>query len=425
MARSGDAGDVTPPLHRRTPIKRMTRRGFLGRAIVMSAAATGMAELLAACGDQLYTSGNLVIASPDHPVKWPLSKKHPIIDSGQKITPGGTLRLYNYADYIGPGVLKSFEKLYDVDVSVSTFNDTDEALTKIASGAVSYDIYFPSYDQIGTMVAADLLRPINHDYIPTVSNLWPQFHNPWYDRGWQYTVPYTTYTTGIAWRTDQVSEDVSQRDNPYDVLWDPQYKSQLAVIDDWHTAMAMVLLRDGITDINTGKKSDLDRLRDSLMDLNEATKPRVTITMYNDLAIGQYGLAQMWSGDIVNAQYYQPKGQSPDVFRYWFPQDGLGMVDNDLMVVLGGGENPVAAHHFLNYMLDADVSARNFFFTGYQPPQKSISPERLVSDGYVPANLETAAVLPKYFSVGYRLLELEPIENAQWHEIWQEFKANG
>jgi spermidine/putrescine transport system substrate-binding protein len=432
MARPGQRGDGIDaprdreePAHRRLPIPRMSRRSFLGRTAVMSLAAAGMGELLTACGDQLYTSGNVIIPSPDNPVKWPLSKKYPIIDSGQKIKAGSTLKLYNYPDYIGPGVVKAFEQLYDVDVTISTFNDTDEALTKMASGAVSYDIYFPSYDQIGTMVAADLLRPINHDYVPNAKNLWPQFQNPWYDRHWRYSVPYTTYTTGIGWRTDLVSEDIAALDNPYDVLWDPQYKSRLAIIDDFHTAMSMVLLRDGVTDINTGNKADLDQLRDSLIELNSLTKPRVTITMYNDLAVGQYGLAQMWSGDIVNAQYYMPKGESPDVFRYWFPPDGKGMVDNDLMVILGGGENPVAAHHFLNYMLDADVAAKNFFYTGYQPPQNSISPQRVVDDGYAPPNLETAAVLPKYFSVGYRLLGLEPTENAQWHEIWQEFKANG
>ncbi len=55
------------------------------------------------------------------------------------------------------------------------------------------------------MVAADLLRPLNHDYIPNIDNLWPQFQNPWYDAGWRYSVPYTVYTTGIGWRTDMVS----------------------------------------------------------------------------------------------------------------------------------------------------------------------------------------------------------------------------
>jgi spermidine/putrescine transport system substrate-binding protein len=408
-----------PPARRRS----LSRRSFLARALAAGVATPTLAQLLTACGDQLYTSGNLTIASPQEPVKWPLSTKHPMIESGQ--TASGSLKLYNYADYLGPGVIKNFEEQFDVDVSVSTFNDTDEALTKIASGAVKYDIYFPSYDQIGKMAVSDLLRPLNHDYIPNIDNLWPQFKNPWYDQGWQYSVPYTVYTTGIGWRTDMVSDDIGQRDNPYSVFWDPEYKGNLAIIDDYHTAMGMVLLANGIDDVNTGKKADLDVLREQLIDMGDVTNPLVTIRMYNDLPLGQYGVAQMWSGDIVNAVYYLPKDTPVDLLRYWFPPDGEGLVDNDLMVCLGTGENPVAAHHFINYMLDPDVAAKNFGFVGYQPPQKSISPTSLVEDGFVPANLETAAVLPGYFIKGDRLLELPPVEDGVYHEIWQEFKANG
>ena len=95
-------------------------------------------------------------------------------------------------------------------------------------------------------------------------------------------------------------------------LWDPQYKGKTAVIDDWHTAMAMVLLRNGITDINT---TDAEPTSPMISDAarpscSRRPQPKVTITMYNDLPAGQLGLCQMWSGDVVNAQYYLPKGTS-------------------------------------------------------------------------------------------------------------------
>ena len=114
---------------------------------------------------------------PDNPVKWPLSTKNPPIESGLKPEPGSTLRLYNYSDYLGPGVLKAFEKEFDVDISVSTFNDTDEALNKVASG----DLGSTSTSRattVGRLVHADLLRPLNHDYIPNIDNLWPEFYEP-------------------------------------------------------------------------------------------------------------------------------------------------------------------------------------------------------------------------------------------------------
>ncbi|HEY6935299.1 MAG TPA: spermidine/putrescine ABC transporter substrate-binding protein [Marmoricola sp.] len=407
----------------------MRRRAFL-KALLAAGAAPALADLLAACGSTGSSGGADAAAgtapkipSPSNPVRWPLSTTHPAIKSGLKVKRGSTLRIYNYADYLGPQVIKNFEKKYDVNVNLSTFNDEDEALSKIASGGLGLDLYFPSYDSIGKLVGADLVRPLNHDYIPNISHVWPQFHNPWYDQGWRYTVPYSVYTTGIGWRADMVKEDVGARSNPYDVFWDPQYADNLAVLDDWHTAMSMVLLRNGIKNINSTSPRAIKLLHDQLMAMLHKTHPKVTITMYNDLPAGQYGLTQMWSGDVVNAQYYLPKGTSPDVLRYWFPEDGRGMVDNDLMVVLAQGQNPVAAHLFLNYMLDPKVAAANFGYIGYQPPQNSINPDELVADGYLPKTLKSAAVLPHYFDVGYRLLQLPPAADQAWHQVWQEFKA--
>jgi len=402
----------------------------------MSLAALGgpaLMEALAACGSPTPagpkgsnpTASTLKIATPGSPVTWPISKDNPAIADGLMPEQGATLKLYNYADYIGPKVVKAFEKKYksyDVKVTVSTFNDTDEALTKIRSGKTDFDIYFPSYDQIAKMVTAKLIRPLNHSYIPNIANVWPTFSNPWYDGEWRYTVPYSVYSTGVGWRNDKISEDIGALPNPYDALWDPQYAKRLAVIDDWHTAMAMVALRIGI-DPNTEKSADLAKIQAAMIDMQQKTDPKVTITMYNDLPGGQLSLSQMWSGDIINAQYYLPKGKKAKVLSYWFPPDGKGMVDNDLNVILTQGKNPVLAHLFLNFMLDAKNALDNFGYIGYQPPQVSLDAAKTISDGYVPANLATAWVKQEWFDVCYRLLELPPAADAAWHQIWQQFKA--
>ncbi|MFZ2501148.1 MAG: spermidine/putrescine ABC transporter substrate-binding protein [Nocardioides sp.] len=402
------------------------------RTLLRTGLATGAGLSLAACGTGKNPASSpgggattLPIASPDSPVKWPISDEVAMIESGLTPEPGSVLRLYNYADYLSPKVIKNFSKEYDVKVELATFNDTDEAFSKIASGALPYDVFFPSYDQIGKLVVGKLARPLNHDYLPNIANCWPQFTNPWYDQDWQFSVPYTTYTTGIGWRTDSIDPGPDTLANPYDSLWDPAHRGQTAVIDDWHTMMAMVLLRAGISDVNSEKPEDLKLIQRELKALAEASDPKVTITMYNDLPGGQLSLTQMWSGDVVNAVYYLPKGESPDVLGYWFPEDGSGMVDNDLMMVLAGGENPVAAHFFLNYLLDEAVSLANFGFTGYQPPQNVINPSRMVEDGYIPANLKSATVLPEWFDSGARLLAMPLANEQEWLRVWQQFKAGG
>ncbi len=143
---------------------------------------------------------------------------------------------------------------------------------------------------------------------------------------------------------------------------------------------------------------------EQLQALVAATSPKVTITMYNDLPAGQMGLAQMWSGDVINAQSYLPEGTGPEILRYWFPSDGKGLVDNDMLVTLKGGKNPVLSHLFINHMLDAEVAKENFSAIGYQPPQNSITPDSLVQEEFIPENLRSAIVRPEYFDVGYRLL---------------------
>ena len=42
------------------------------------------------------------------------------------------------------------------------------------------------------MVVGKLLQPLNHDYLPNLQKtIWPAFRDPFYDKGSQYTVPYT------------------------------------------------------------------------------------------------------------------------------------------------------------------------------------------------------------------------------------------
>jgi spermidine/putrescine transport system substrate-binding protein len=401
-----------------------SRRQFLRRTALLAAGAPAFAAVLDACSqaDRPDPVPSLTIAAPDKPVTWDIPTDNTPIPGGLGPEKGGTLKLYSYSGYVAPESVRTFEKKYGVTVEVSTFNNTDDALTEIQGGA-DHDIYTPSYDQIGRLVTGGLLRPLNHSYIPNIKNLWPVFTNPWYDREWRYTVPYTVYTTGIGWRTDQVRADIGALKNPSAALWDPAYKNSTAVIDDWHTAMAMVLLKLGITDVNTSSADDLQKVADALTGLRTSTAPAIAVTMFSDLPAGLISVAQMWSGDIINAKNFLPEGVGPDVLRYWFPADGRGLVENDMMVVLRGGKNPVLAHLFLDHMLESEVARANFAAIGYQPPQVSLNPDSLVADGFIPANLKTAIVRPEYFDVGYRVLELEPANDAAWHSIWRDFKT--
>ena len=260
-------------------------------------------------------------------VTWPVPADAGRIADGLAPEQGATLRVYNWSEYIYKKVVQDFEKKYkkyDVKVQVSTYGNMDEAVAKLRGGQVAFDVLFPTYDYLGKLVQGNFLRPLNHSYISNIEQVWPAFQNPWYDQGWNYSVPYTIYSTGIAWRVDKVKDDIAKLPNPYEALWDEQYRGKVGILDDYREGIGMTLLKNGITDLNTGNQDHLNLARDQLVALAKAVRPRVNTNDYIDLPESKTWITQAWSGDMVNAQYYMPKGESADVMRYWFPKTARG-----------------------------------------------------------------------------------------------------
>src|SRR5262245_60461318 len=113
-----------------------SRRQFLARAALLAAAAPTFGAFLQACSKRESPSGGsgLTLASPYKPVKWPIPDDNKPIADGLAPEKGATLKIYNYADYLSPQAMKGFEDKYGIKIEVSTFNDGDEAITKLRSG---------------------------------------------------------------------------------------------------------------------------------------------------------------------------------------------------------------------------------------------------------------------------------------------------
>jgi spermidine/putrescine transport system substrate-binding protein len=176
---------------------RMSRRAFLSRSAATALAVSG-GVLLSACGKR--DAGGLQLASPDNPVSWPVPADAGRIADGLEPERGGTLRVYNWTEYIYKKVVQDFEKKYkkyDVKVQVSTYGNMEEAVAKLRGGQVAFDVLFPTYDYLGKLVQGNFLRPLNHSYIPNIEQVWPAFQNPWYDQGWNYSVPTPSTPPGL------------------------------------------------------------------------------------------------------------------------------------------------------------------------------------------------------------------------------------
>jgi len=202
------------------------------------------------------------------------------------------------------------------------------------------------------------------------------------------------------------------------------YKGKTYLLDDYRETISMALLRHGITDINTADPAKINMAKDDLTQLISQVDVKLDTSDYTDLPEGKSWIHQSWSGSLISAQWYLPKGIPVTALSYWYPPAGGGVVGQDNIAILKSGKNPVLAHLFLNWMLDNKNAYSNFVdFNGYQPPMSDIDPDRLVSDQAVPANLVSSVVRPEDFDKGYTILELSPSADALWHSAYQQFTA--
>jgi len=395
--------------------------------------ALGAGSALSACSDTTVPGGSdphlspggLPLARPDNPVQLPIYPDNPRIPSGLE-PESGPLQLYNWAEYVNEAVLKSFEKRYGVEVQLSTFSTLDEAVAKLAAGAVGYDVFVPTQPEISLLVAGKLIQPLNLNYVPNLrKNVWKMLQSPWYDVGSRYTVPYTVFSTGIGWRNDFLPDyDPSKLDNPYESFWHMgEISGRVGMLDDQREGLAFGLLRNGITDVNTASQGHIDGSREALQELIDLVNLRFYTNEYQHLADGSIWLHQAWGGDMTAIGYYLPKGTPVTSISYWWPPDGRGLMGNDTMTVLKGAPHPVLAHLFLDHILDTEEAFLNMEFTGYQQPLVEMTPKAVVEAELVPENLLSAIVREEQFSKGFLQGPLSAEGMGIWETAWSEVKA--
>jgi spermidine/putrescine transport system substrate-binding protein len=394
--------------------RKLTRRSFLGGTL----AALGSAPLLQACSSALAGTGTVPLPRPNHPVRWPLPADNHAIASGLPAEEGATLQVYCWVAYINQDCVNAFAKKYKCKVQVTTFNTMNQALSKLRSG-LSYDVLIgATVDVLGQLIESKLVQPLNHSYIPNITQAWPDFINPFYDQGWQYTVPYTIYTTGIAWRKDLVNENPYAMRNPWAMPWQAKYKGRVAILDDYRESISLGLMKNGIFDLNTTDFHQIAKARQALEELSSLVNVRIDNNDYTEVPDADTWIHHAWSGDMATAGYYMPKGVPVKNVGYWFPPDGRGPIANDTNVLLRSAGNPVLAHMFLNYMLDLPNVLTNISFNGYMQPLTGVTPKVLVKEQILPPELLSTVVLPSYFRRGVAELQLPVDTDALWQQAW-------
>ena len=166
------------------------------------------------------------------------------------------------------------------------------------------------------------------------------------------------------------------------------------MLDDWQEAFAMALIQLGYS-ANTTDTTQLDEA----LALLEQQKPLVRV--YSTDTIGTLSSGDVWIGQVWGADTYAIQAENENVV-YYVPEEG-GVKGSDTMAIFSGAKHPIAAHLFINHMLDAEVSAANTNFIFYMGPNEAakafIDPAILADPAVNPA-AEIVAKLEELLDLG-------------------------
>ncbi|MDQ0971272.1 spermidine/putrescine transport system substrate-binding protein [Neobacillus niacini] len=272
------------------------------------------------------------------------------------------LNIYSWADNFDPEVIKDFEGKFDVKVNYDVYSSNEEMLAKLQTGSSQYDLIQPSDYMVDTMIKLNLLEELNKDNIPNLKNVVSNFQTPPFDPGSAHSIVYTWGVTGIAYNKKYVTDEIDS----WDDLWNNEYKDRLVLLNDSREVYGMALKKNGFSNSTT----NLDELNTAHNDLKELLSNLLafdTDTIKQKFIAEEAWIGTVWSGDA--AFIYE---DNPDI-EFVVPKEGA-TIWADTMAIPKGAQHKDLAEKFINYLLEPEVSVKNYESIGYSNPNEKAYP---------------------------------------------------
>ncbi|MFI5691620.1 spermidine/putrescine ABC transporter substrate-binding protein [Kribbella sp. NPDC051586] len=328
------------PRHQRVVGRRAVLKG-------MSLSALGVGGVLAGCGIPPAKQSADSCTSTD-------------MSAAQK-----TLNFSNWPSYMDESdekvngktvlpTLEDFQKQSGITVTYTAdVNDNAEFYAKVrdqlgSCQSCGRDIFVLTDWMAARMVGLGWLQKLDHAKIPNVDKqLLKQLKAPSWDPNRDYSVPWQSGLTGIAYNAKVTKEVRSMAD----LLSRGDLKGRVTLLSEMPDTMSFMLKLVGA---DPGKFNDaewskaLDKLQEYV---GSGQVRRFTGNDYvQDLNAGNIAACEAWSGDVIAMQ-----ADNPDI-KFVVPEEGL-MLWSDNMLVSNKATHKINAEALMNYYYEPEVAA--------------------------------------------------------------------
>jgi spermidine/putrescine transport system substrate-binding protein len=250
------------------------------------------------------------------------------------------------------------------------------------------------------------VEKLDKKVLPNIKNLVGNLAHPAWDPNRDYSLPWQSGMTGIAYN-ERLTKPITTINQ---LLTDPKLKGKVTVLSNFGDTVGMVALANGD---NPAKIDDaaFGRVIAKLKKAKAAGQIRqFTGNDYGGmLAKGDIVAAIAWSGDVVQLQADNKH------LKFVLPPDG-GMIWTDNMLIPKGG-NAQLASILMNFYYSPKIAAMLEDYVNYVCPVKGADKVLLKSDPAVAKN--PLIFPPASWRAKLHLIDANSLFNADYKTQWQ------
>ena len=335
------------------------------------------------------------------------------------------LNVYNWVDYIDPGVITDFEKAYGIKVRYDVFDSNEILETKLLAGKTGYDIVVPSASFLERQIKAGVFQKLDKSLLPNLKNVDVEIYQrlETHDPGNEHAVNLFWGTSGVGYNVEKIQAALP--DAPVDsfrMFYDPEVVKHfkncgVSILDAPDEIYGTVLVYLG-KNPNDESEANLKLVENTLMKIRPYVRLIDSSKYIEDLANGEICLALGWNGDVGQSAARAEEAKKGNTIRYNIPKEGAIMFF-DMLAIPADAAHPKNAHLFIDYLLRPEVAARNSTFVHYAVSNSAAYPlvdAEVYNDRGVYPSAETKAHL-------YPNLVRSPQFTRALNDVWTRFRT--
>jgi spermidine/putrescine transport system substrate-binding protein len=217
------------------------------------------------------------------------------------------------------------------------------------------------------MISLGWAAKIDPAKVPNRANLLDSLAHPSFDKNRDYTMPWQSGMTGLAYNKKLVAQLGLQPPKSFKDLLDPKYKGKITFLTEMRDTVGLWMLVEG----QDPSKATFASAKTAFDAIEKAASSgqvrRFTGNDYaDDLSNGNVVAAMAWSGDVVQLQ------QNNKDLVFVVPEEG-GMLFSDNMMILATSAHVADAEAWIDYVYDPKHAAQITSEVQYISPVKGVA----------------------------------------------------